>query len=123
MHCGLKGHYATTCPKLALTALAALTKTSPAMPLADRLCAGKPLKVGNAAMKGWRTLQRASKESRKVDKGVKQKNQSYKIERMKRDGNLPNENTVRHCWLDSQWSSVCLPELVGVRLGVEARML
>lgn len=129
--CGLKGHYATTCPKLALTALAALTKTSPAMPLADRLRAGKPLKVGNAAMKGWRTLQRASKESRKVDKGLKQKNQkglkqknqSYKIERMKRDGNLPNENKVRHCWLDSQWSSVCLPELVGVRLGVEARML
>jgi len=54
---------------------------------------------------------------------LKQKNQSYKIERMKRDGNLPNENKVRHCWLDSQWSSVCSPELVGVRLGVEARML
>ena len=81
--CGLKGHYATTCPKLALTALAALTKTSPAMPLADRLRAGKPLKVGNAAMKGWRTLQRASKESRKVDKGLKQKTKRLETKKSK----------------------------------------
>ena len=45
------------------------------------------------------------------------------IERMKGDGNLANEHKVRHCWLDSQRSSVSLPELVGMQLGVEARML
>ena len=77
-HCGLKGHYATTCPKLALTALAALTKTTPARSLADHLRAGKPLKVWNVAMKGRRTLKRASGkrgfvQPHKVDKGLKQK--------------------------------------------------